>query len=314
MARLQIFVCLILGLAFPALASAGALQVFGTCTSISQASEAGGCVSVAQYFDSDQPPDASSYTPGATLTTSGSTGGSEAEVRVRASFGNVGLFLEATTFAGFGEYSTFARASGEAKFLDTVTVQSATLAAGTPVIATVGFVIDGAAQRSSTSIVGEVTASATAYLSADYAVYGSRNGQPTTLIQFTACSAPDASANGSCDNRYESAGERYLFSLETFIGEQLTVSAGLFGFVETFMGANSDAGFYPSNFGRVSSLNSSHMYFSAEDARFLGSTGFDYAFPVTQQVPEPTTLALLLAGMMGVAASARKRKETPTLC
>lgn len=271
-------------LTVPALASAASLSASASCGANN--GTVLNCVPVSPL----------TYVPPNTVTNAVVVGIGEATYGVRANYGNVGIYLNARTRASLGPISTYATASASASFSDEVLVSSSTLAPGTPIVATTTFTIDGRAQAQATSIVGEVTSSSYAWLRANYSIY--QQGQVGPLVQFSGCSASSAQFTAGCDDVYTSNSATYSFVFNTFIGALLLVGGDLTGQVNATVGANVAAGAFPMNFGTVSSLNSSHTYFTAPNAIFVGGAGHIYAAPV----PEPTSAAMLLAGIGALLA------------
>jgi hypothetical protein len=285
-------------LALPVLASAAQLSASASC-------EANNGINVLNCT----PVSPANYVPPNTVTNAVMVGIGEATYSVRANYGNVGIYLNAETRASSGPVTTFATASANASFSDEVLISSNTLALGTPIVATTTFAIDGRARGQATSIPGEVTASSYAWLRANYNI--SQQGPVGPLLQFSGCSATSAQFAAGCSDVYASETVTYSFAFNTFIGAVLLVSGDLGGQVNATVGANAAAGAFPMNFGTVSSLNSSHTYFTAPNASFVGGTGHNYAAPV----PEPTSGAMLLAGVtvLLVASKRRTRRRFATV-
>jgi hypothetical protein len=274
-----------LGLLFIPLSGwSAAVNTTGFCE-VNTGSDVVGCVSISP----------SHSIPSVVFTDSVSAGIGKAQYHVRADYGNVGLSLNSQTLASSGQFSTSAQAKASAEFWDEVLVTSGSYALGTPVTVKATLAVNGDVYAQSTSILGEVTSFAHAWLQANYEINASDGAG--ALLQFSVCNETPYFA-GACALEQSLENAKFEFSFNTFVGSLLLVHGSMVAGTYAGVGANEVAGSFPGNFAEVGALNSSHTYLSAVGVSFVGASGHVYDLDVGNgaEVSEPSSLALMLAG------------------
>ncbi len=181
--------------------------------------------------------------------------------------------------------STEGIATANVGYLDTLTVHSSSLAAGTPVTVNFLITLDGSIRTD-----GSATAYAFTSVYSDY----SFNGVYGTLRPIDTGSGFTGEYSGTFDS---------------FVGSSFVVAADL------FVAAQADAGNYYTS-GTYSAIDIAFLhtemnYFSVAgdaDAQLISASGHDYAMP--SAVPEPSAMLMCALGLLGCAARIPRRSKT----